>query len=96
MFGGQLEIQSIQSVCCEWQDPYIVVTLHDGQYDAGGAHRGEAVKTQVKDNAGGEYVPFGDEFLVAKPGAHLLVPFTSATGLLKLIESGREHGQHSR
>ena len=49
------------------QDPYIKLTLHDGQYDEGGAHRGESVKTKVKDNAGSN-ATFNETFVLNKPG----------------------------
>jgi hypothetical protein len=49
------------------QDPYIRVTLHDGEFDSGGSHRGESFQTTVKDNAGGN-ATFNEKFVCAKPG----------------------------
>ena len=49
------------------QDPYIKLTLHDGKFDEGGVHRGESVKTKVKDNAGSN-ATFNETFSLNKPG----------------------------
>jgi len=48
------------------QDPYIKLTLHDGEFDKGGHHRGESVRTTTKDNAGGT-CSFGESFSLNKP-----------------------------
>ena len=56
------------------QDPYIKITLHDGDFDAGGRHRGESFKTTTKDNAGGN-ATWNEKFVLNKPGmASLLRP----------------------
>ena len=53
------------------QDPYVKLTLHDGQFDEGGVfsnpHRGESVQTKAKDNAGAN-ATFNETFRLNKPG----------------------------
>ncbi len=51
------------------QDPYIKLTLHDGEYDQGGVHRGEMVRTKTKNNSGGA-ATYNETFHVNKPGGH--------------------------
>ncbi len=41
--------------------------MHDGDYDAGGNHRGETFKTTTKDNAGGN-ANWNEKFVLNKPG----------------------------
>ncbi len=55
----------MSSLCL--QDPYIKITLHDGDFDAGGRHRGESFKTTTKDNAGGN-ATWDEKFVINKPG----------------------------
>jgi hypothetical protein len=49
------------------QDPFIKITLHDGEFDNGGNHRGESVQTSVKNNAGGS-ATWNEKFVLNKPG----------------------------
>ena len=67
----------------EFQDPYIRLTLHDGQYNLGGIHHGETIRTATKDNAGGS-ATFNEVFKLNKPGVSFSlcigdsVPFTDS------------------
>ena len=45
-----------------------MLTLHDGQFDNGGSHVGESLRTTTKDNAGGA-ATFNETFVMNKPGA---------------------------
>ncbi len=49
------------------QDPFIKITLHDGDFDVGGRHLGESFKTTTKDNAGGN-ATWNEKFVLNKPG----------------------------
>eukprot|EP00291_Cryptomonas_curvata_P000845 CAMPEP_0172186102 /NCGR_PEP_ID=MMETSP1050-20130122/20555_1 /TAXON_ID=233186 /ORGANISM="Cryptomonas curvata, Strain CCAP979/52" /LENGTH=108 /DNA_ID=CAMNT_0012860195 /DNA_START=68 /DNA_END=394 /DNA_ORIENTATION=- len=42
------------------------MTLHDGQFDAGGPHIGETLKTTIKNNAGGN-ANWNEKFVLNKP-----------------------------
>ncbi len=50
-----------------FQDPYIRLTLHDGQLDQGKHHVGESVRTTTKNNSGGQ-ANFDELFMLNKPG----------------------------
>ena len=87
-----------QELTVYWsQDPYIRMTLHDGDFDAGGPHRGETLKTTTKDNAGGN-ANWNEKFVINKPGVPSSIRnkdgFDSSNlNVLNFYTRFREHGR---
>jgi hypothetical protein len=74
------------------QDPFIKISLHDGDFDNGGNHVGESVKTSTKNNAGGN-ATWNETFVLNKPGVdQSFVEFKDFEKIIYL-HVRREHGR---